>query len=82
MFEQHLQNTLALLQGNPAIAAGVAIVIAALFFFRPKDMLKLVGFCLLLVIVAYVIGLVIGTIGSGSSQKDQMMYKTQRAIGE
>lgn len=82
MFEQHLQNTLALLQGNPAIAAGVAIVIAALFFFRPKDMLKLVGFCLLLVVVAYVIGLVIGTIGSGSSQKDQMMYKTQRAIGE
>jgi len=82
MFEQHLQNTLALLQGNPAIAAGVAIVIAALFFFRPKDMLKLVGFCLLLVVVAYVISLVIGTIGSGSSQKDQMMYKTQRAIGE
>ena len=82
MFEQHLQNTLALLQGNPAIAAGIAVVIAALFFFRPKDMLKLVGFCLLLVVVAYVIGLVIGTIGSGAAQKDQMMYKTQRAIGE
>lgn len=82
MFREHLQNTLALLQGNPALALGAAAVVVALFFFRPKDMMKLVGFCLLLVVVAYVIGLIVGTIGSGSQQKDQMIYKTQRAIGE
>lgn len=82
MFEQHLQNTLNLLQGNPALSLGAAAVIAVLFYFRPKDMLKLVGFCLLLVVAAYLIGLVAGTIGSGAKQKDQMIYKTQRAIGE
>ena len=82
MFEQHLQNTLTLLQGNPVLSLGVAAVIAALFYFRPKDMLKLVGFCLLMVVVVYLIGLVAGTIGSGANQKDQMIYKTQRAIGE
>lgn len=82
MFEQHLQNTLNLLQGNPALSLGAAAVFAALFFFRPKDMLKLVGFCLLLVVVAYLIGLMAGTVGSGAKQKDQMIYKTQRAIGE
>ena len=82
MFEQHLQNTLNLLQGNPALSLGAAAVIAVLFYFRPKDMLRLVGFCLLLVVMAYLIGLVAGTIGSGAKQKDQMIYKTQRAIGE
>lgn len=82
MFQEHLQNTIGILQGNPTLALGVAAVVAALFFFRPKDMMKLVGFCLLLVVVAYVIGLIVGTIGSGSQQKDQMIYKTQRAIGE
>ena len=82
MFEQHLQDTLNLLQGNPALSLGAAAVIAVLFYFRPKDMLKLVGFCLLLVVAAYLISLVAGTIGSGAKQKDQMIYKTQRAIGE
>jgi len=82
MFEQHLQNTLNLLQGNPALALAGAAVVAALFYFRPKDMFKLVGFCLILVVVAYFIGLVAGTIGSGAKQKDQMIYKTQRAIDE
>ena len=82
MFEQHLQNALALLQGNPALSLGLAAVVAALFFFRPKDMLKLVGCCLLLVILAYLIGLMADTIGSGATKKDKMIYKTQRAIGE
>lgn len=82
MFEQHLHNILDLLRGNPALALGAAAVVAALCYFRPKEMLKLAGFCLLLVLVGYLIGLVAGTIGSGAKQKDQMIYKTQRAIGE
>ena len=82
MFEQHLGNIFDLLQGNPALSLGLAAVVAALFYFRPKEMLKLAGFCLLLVVVAYVIGLLVGTVGSGAKQKDQMIYKTQRAIGE
>ena len=82
MFEQHLANILNLLQGNPVLSLAVAAVVAALFYFRPRDMLKLVGFCLLLVVVAYLIGLVAGTIGSGGKQKDQMIHKTQRALGE
>ena len=36
MFEEHLQNTIALLQGNPVIGIGVAVVVLALFYFRLK----------------------------------------------
>ncbi len=43
MFEEHLQNTIALVQGNPVIGIGVAVLVVALFYFRPKDMFRAAG---------------------------------------
>ena len=82
MFEEHLQNTIALVQGNPVIGIGIALVVLALFYFRPKEMFKLLGFCLILVVGFYLLTLLIGTVGSGSKQKDTMIHKTRDAIGE
>ena len=82
MFEEHLQNTIALVQGNPVIGIGVAAVVLALFYFRPKDMFKLLGFCLLLVVGFYLMTILVETVGSGSKQKDEMIHKTRNAIGE
>ena len=63
MFEEHLQNTIALVQGNPVIGIGVAVVVLALFYFRPKDMFKLLGFCLLLVVGFYLMTILVETVG-------------------
>ena len=82
MLEEHLQNTLALMQNNPVIGIGVAVVILALFYFRPKDMFRLLGFCLVVVVGFYLVTLLVETVGSGSKQKDQMIHKTRDAIGE
>ena len=82
MFEEHLQNTITLVQNNPMLGLGVALVVAALFYLRPKDMFKLIGFCLLLVVGFYLVTLLVGTIGTGTSQKDRMAHKTKQAIGE
>jgi ABC-type uncharacterized transport system permease subunit len=82
MFEDHLANTLAIIQSNPLIGAGILAVVAVLFYFRPKDMLKLVGFCLFMVVVFYILSLLLETVGSGGKQKDQMIYKSRAAIGE
>jgi uncharacterized membrane protein YgaE (UPF0421/DUF939 family) len=82
MFEEHLQNTIALVQGNPVIGIGVAVLVVALFYFRPKDMFRLLGFCLVLVVGFYLITLLVETVGSGSKQKDEMIHRTSKAIGE
>ena len=82
MFEEHLQSTIALVQSNPVIGIGVAVVVLALFYFRPKDMFKLLGFCLVLVIGFYLMTLLVATVGSGSKKKDEMTHKTIEAIGE
>ncbi len=82
MFEEHLQNTIAIIQSNPLIGVGILIVIALLFYFRPKDMFKLVGFCLFMVVVFYILSLLIETVGSGGKQKDQMIYKSRDVIGD
>jgi len=82
MFEEHLQKTIALLQNNQAIGFGIAIVIVVLFYFRPKDMFKLLGFCLFLVVAFYLMTQLVGLVGSGSKQKDQMTHKTSDAMRE
>jgi hypothetical protein len=82
MFEEHLQKTIALLQNNQAIGFGIAVVIVVLFYFRPKDMFKLLGFCLFLVVAFYLMTQLVGLVDSGSKQKDQMTHKTSEAVRE
>lgn len=82
MFEEHLQNTIAIFKGNPILGGGILVVLAALFYFRPKDMFKLVGFCLFMVVVIYIMSLLLETIGSGGKSKDQMIYKSRDVVGE
>ena len=82
MFEEHVQNIIELLQGNPPLSIGIAVVVAALFYFHPKDMFKLTAFCLFLVAVFYIMTLLLEATGTGSKQKDQMIYKSKEVIGE
>jgi len=82
MFEEHFQDTIALVQSNPIIGIGVAVVVLGLFYFRPKDMFKLLGFCLVLVVGFYLMTLLAETVGSGSKKKDEMIHRTSKAIGE
>ena len=61
---------------------GVALVVVVLFYFRTKEMFKLLGFCLLLVVAFYLMTHLVGLVGSGSKYKDRMTHKTSEAIGE
>ncbi len=82
MFEQYLQNAVDLLRDNPIVAAGIAVTVAAFFYFKPKETFKLVVFCVFIIAVFYCITLFAGTLSTGAKQKDQMIYKTREAAGE
>lgn len=82
MLEEQLLNALAFLQTNPIIAAIIGTIVLLLFFSKPKEMFKLVVFCLFLVVVFYCITLLAGTLSTGSEQKDQMIYKSKEVLGE
>ncbi len=82
MLEEQLRNILVFLQTNPIVAVVIGAVILLLFYSKPKEMFKLVGFCLFIVVVFYFITLFASTVGTGSKQKDQMIYKTKKELGE
>ncbi len=82
MFEEQLQNILAFLQTNPIIAVAIGGIVVALFYFKTKEMCKLVGFCLFIAVVFYFLTLLAGTISTGSKHKDQMIYKSKDVLGE
>lgn len=80
MFEQHLESTLIFFKTNPVVAGVIVLFVAICFYSKPKESLKLVAFLAFLVIAFYIITLLAGALGSGSSQKDQMIYKTEKAL--
>lgn len=82
MFEEQLQNILSLLHTNPIVAVAVGAVVVVLFYFKPKEMFKLLGFCLFMVVVFYFLTLFSETVNTGSKHKDQMIYKSRDVIGE
>ena len=82
MLEEPLKNLLTLLRDNPAMALASASIVAALFYFKTKEMIKLVLFGLFIVVIFYFITLFAGTLSSGSKQKDQMIYKSRGIIDE
>lgn len=82
MLEEHLQTTIALAQRNPWIGIVFAILMVALFYLKPKEMFKLAVFGLFIAVVFYIITLLIGTVGSGSGQKDRMINKSRDSLGE
>jgi len=82
MLKEQLMNALAFLQTNPIIAVIVGMVVLALFYSKPKEMFKLVGFCLFVAFAFYCIILLLETVSTGSSQKDQMIFKSKDVIGE
>jgi len=82
MFAEHLHNTIVLLKSNPLFAFALAGVILALFYFRPKEMGKLVLFGLFIIVIFYFITLFAEMLDVGSKQKDQMIYKSRNVIDE
>ena len=82
MLEEQLLNALTFLQTNPIIAVIIGAIVLLLFFSKPKELFKLIVFCLFLVVVFYCITLLAGTLSSGSAQKDQMIYKSKEVLGD
>jgi len=82
MLEEQLLNALAFLQTNPIIAIIIGAIALLLFFSKPKEMFKLVAFCLFLVVVFYCITLLAGALSTGADQKDKMIYKSKDVLGE
>lgn len=82
MLEESLQHALVIISENPLIGVGGLLVMAALFYAKPKLMTKAAGLCFFLIVVAYIVGLLAETVDLGSTQKDQMARKTQTALGE
>lgn len=82
MLEQHLQTTLVFLKTNPIVAGIIALFLVFCFYSKPKESLKLVAFLGFLVVAFYLITLLAGAVGTGTSQKDRMIYKTEDALRE
>lgn len=82
MFNEYLQSARAFLHTNPIVAVIAGVILVVLFYSKPKEMFKLVGFCLFVTAVFYGILLLVETVSTGSSQKDQMIYKSKDVIGE
>jgi len=80
MFEQHLQDTLIFFKTNPIVAGIVVLFLILCFYSRPKESLKLVAFVVFLAVVFYLITLLAGAVGSGTTQKSQMIHKTEEMI--
>ncbi len=82
MFEEQLQNVLVFLQANPIIAVILGSVVVTLFYSKPKEMFKLLVFCIFIAVVFYFLTLFAGTVDTGAKQSDQMIHKTKDALGE
>jgi len=82
MFEEQLLHALAFLQTNPIIAVIIGAITLLLFLSKPKELFKLVAFCLFLVFVFYCITLLAGTLSTGSDQKDKMIHKSEEVLGK
>ena len=82
MPEKLLQTVLAFLQTNPIIAVVIGAIVVSFFYFKPKEMFKLLAFGLFMAVTFYCLTLFMGTVSSGSKQKDQMIYKSKKVLGE
>jgi len=82
MFEEHLQSTLYFLKTNPIVAVVIGIVLVFCFYSKPKEMFKLVVFCLFVAVAFYFITMMAGVIGSGAQSKDEMIYKSKKLADE
>lgn len=82
MLKEHRLNILAFFQTNPGLGVATGGVVAALFYFKPKERFKLAGFCLFIVVVFYFRNIYAGTVSTGSKHKDQMIYKSRDVLGE
>lgn len=82
MIEERLNDLLYLLQANPLITGAIGGVLLVLCYFKPKSMFKLVAFCVFLSLAFYFITLFVGTLDTGSKQKDRMIYKSRDVLGE
>jgi cell division protein FtsW (lipid II flippase) len=78
--ERYLNSAQHFFYTNTTLVIIVGVVLLIMTFLRPKDMFKLFAFCLFLMVAVYCISLFMGTIKSGSEQKDQMIYKTKDVV--
>ena len=80
MLEQHLETTLIYFKTNPIVAGIIVLFLVFCFYSKPKESLKLVAFLGFLVVAFYIITLLAGALGSGTTGKDRMIYKTEDAL--
>ena len=79
MLEQYLHDTLIFFKTNPVVAGIVILFIIFCFYAKPKESLKVVAFIVFLAVAFYIITLIAGAVGSGTTQKSKMIYKTEEA---
>ena len=80
MLEEYLQSALIFFKTNPIVAVVVGLFIVFCFYSKPKESFKFLAFTVFLIVAFYIITLLAGALGSGSSHKDQMIYKTEEAL--
>ena len=72
-------DTLIFFKTNPVVAGIVILFIIFCFYAKPKESLKFVAFIVFLAVAFYIITMIAGVVGSGTTQKGQMIYKTEEA---
>lgn len=81
-FEGILQQAIDYGQRNTNAVLVAVAVLVLLTLLKPKTMIKLYGACILALVGLYLLSQFSGILSSGTKQKDQMIYKTRRAIEE
>jgi len=81
-FDSLWENILDFYHDYTLIAIGLGVVLLLWAWFKPKQATKAILFAAFVAAVFYVLGQIREGTGSGLSQKETMIHKTERALGE
>lgn len=79
-FEKYWLLVLSFFSNNIFITIGVVIALIVIFYKKPVETVKFLGFCALLVAVLYIMSLLTESGSLGVSQKKDMSTKSEQEI--
>ncbi|PLX80810.1 MAG: hypothetical protein C0616_07125 [Desulfuromonas sp.] len=82
MLDEFIARSIAFFKTYPLIGVLAILVFALYTWLKPKKALKLVLFILVLVAAIYALGYLKDPLDAGMKQKDEMIYKSKRELGE
>ncbi len=81
-FEKYASQVIAFFTGNIFIAIGAVVILVVLFYKKPGETIKFLGFCFLIVAVLYIMSLLTESGSQGVLQKKGVTTKSEKELLE